>query len=102
MANQASVETLSSRPNPHNIDSEHIGLITDSLEKNSNIVYFFYKQYGQEIKQDIIVKIDSILKRNRDKFYEEFGIDANNEYMRLLKHSNKVKNIDSIYRNSMK
>jgi len=86
----------------NNIDSEHINKITESLESNDKIIYFFYKQYGQEIKQEVITKINSILERNGNKFELETKIVPNNEYQRILKHSNKVKNIDSIYRNSMK
>lgn len=86
----------------NNIDSEHINKIAESLESNDKIIYFFYKQYGQEIKQEVITKINSILERNGNKFELETKIVPNNEYQRILKHSNKVKNIDSIYRNSMK
>ena len=86
----------------NNIDSEHIAKITDSLEKNKNIIYFHYKQYGQEIKQDVIMQIDAILEKNRKSYTETTGIIPSDEHMRCLKHSNKVKNIDSIYRNSMK
>jgi hypothetical protein len=86
----------------NNIDSEHIEKIVDSLEKNFTILYFHYKQYGQEIKQQVIQKIDEIINRNRDAYKEETGIDCSNEHQRLMKHSRKVLNIDSIYRNNMK
>jgi Ran GTPase-activating protein (RanGAP) involved in mRNA processing and transport len=86
----------------NNIDSEHIEKIVDSLEKNFTILYFHYKQYGQEIKQQVVQKIEQIIKRNRDVYKKETGIDCSNEHHRLMKHSRKVLNIDSIYRNNMK
>lgn len=86
----------------NNIDSEHIDKISESLEKNTNILYFYYKQYGQEIKQEVIQKINKILDRNRLIYKEHTGIEITEENVRIIKHSNKVKNIDSIYRNSMK
>ena len=86
----------------NNIDSEHMAKIAQSFESNDKIVYFYYKQYGQEIKQDVITKINYILERNGKKFELDTKIVPNNEYQRILKHSEKVKNIDSIYRNNMK
>ena len=86
----------------NNIDSEHMDKIANALEKNTNIIYFFYKQYGQNIKQEVITKIDTILERNQILYKEQTGFETNAEHMRIMKHSNKVKNIDSIYRNSMK
>ena len=86
----------------NNIDSTHIGLIADSLEKNNHIIYFYYKQYGQEIKQELIQKIDKIIDLNRNKYIKETGIECSNENQRLMKHSRKIVNIDSIYRNNMK
>lgn len=82
----------------NNIDSEHMEFIAHSLEKNKSITYFHYKQYGQEIKQNVVELIDKYINRNRNLK----GGEYTNETLRLLKHSNKVLNIDSIYRNSMK
>ncbi len=82
----------------NNIDSEHMELIAHSLERNKSIKYFHYKQYGQEIKQNVVELIDKYIDRNRS--YS--GGEYTNETLRLLKHSEKVLNIDSIYRNSMK
>lgn len=86
----------------NNIDSEHMAKIAKSLESNDKIIYFYYKQYGQEIKQEVITQINTILERNCKKFESDTKIVPNNEYQRMLKHSYKVKNIDSIYRNNMK
>ena len=86
----------------NNIDNTHMDQITNSLEKNNKIIYFFYKQYGQNIEQNVIQKIDKILERNRNLYKEQTGSEAYDEHMRLMKHSRKIKNIDSIYRNSMK
>jgi Ran GTPase-activating protein (RanGAP) involved in mRNA processing and transport len=86
----------------NNIDSEHMDKIADSLEKNYKLIYFYYKQYGQEIKQSVVLKIDKILERNRAQYKQESGFDTTDEHMRCMKHSNKVKHIDSIYRNNMK
>ena len=47
----------------------------------------------------IIQKINDILERNRAL---EPSITFGTEHMRMLKHSKKIVNIDSIYRNSMK
>jgi Ran GTPase-activating protein (RanGAP) involved in mRNA processing and transport len=86
----------------NNIDSAHMDKIVTSLEKNKKIIYFFYKQYGQEITQETVTKINDILDMNRAIYKIGYNFDASDEHMRCMKHSNKVKNIDSIYRNNMK
>jgi len=83
----------------NNISNEGIMRISDSLEMNTSIWYFQYMQYGNEVQQVIIQKINDILERNRAL---EPSITFGTEHMRMLKHSKKIVNIDSIYRNSMK
>jgi Ran GTPase-activating protein (RanGAP) involved in mRNA processing and transport len=83
----------------NNISNDGINRISDALEMNTSIWYFHYSQYGNEISQSVIQKINNILERNRSL---EPNITFSNEHIRILKHSNKIVNIDSIYRNSMK
>lgn len=68
-------------------------LMANSLMKNNSILYFDYKQYGIETLQQVNIMIKDKLKENRD---------TNTIVLRNLKHGNKIRFIDSIYRNSMK
>jgi len=83
----------------NNISNDGITRISDALEMNTSIWYFHYSQYGNEVMQTIVQKINDILERNRAL---EPSINFGTEHMRMLKHSKKIINIDSIYRNSMK
>lgn len=83
----------------NNISNDGIVRISDSLEMNTSIWYFNYSQYGNEVEHAIVQKINDILERNRAL---EPSITFGAEHMRMLKHSKKIVNIDSIYRNSMK
>ena len=86
----------------NNIDSDHIDKVANSLEKNNNIIYFIYKQYGQEIEKKVFEKIDNILNYNRENYMKNTGFIIGDEHKRIMKHSHRIKYIDSIYRNSMK
>jgi len=86
----------------NNISEDGINKLADSLEKNNNILFFYYKQYGININQQIIQKINFILNRNIQKYQQMHQVVVDTEFARTLKHSYRVKNIDSIYRNSMK
>lgn len=83
----------------NNISAESMEKITTSLESNTKIWYFYYTQYGIEIPQKTVTKINKIIDRNRSLNPD---IKFDDEHLRTLKHSKKINNIDSIYRNNMK
>ena len=76
--------------------------IIESLLKNSNILYLYYKQYGICLAKDMVDKIkyhlEGNIKRQLNMNFAEFM----NNKLRYIKHGNKVRYIDSIYRNSDK
>lgn len=83
----------------NNISSDGISQIADALDNNNSIWYFHYTQYGHNVNPEVVKKINAILERNHSIYPDiTFGSD----HMRLLKHSRKIINIDSIYRNNMK
>ena len=95
--NNKSIQYLNISMN--NISNDGMARIGDSLEMNTTLLYFHYTQYGHEVDQKMVEKINKILERNRAL---KPGVEFGPEHLRILKHSNKVVNIDSIYRNSMK
>jgi Ran GTPase-activating protein (RanGAP) involved in mRNA processing and transport len=68
-------------------------LLANSIQSNNSIKFFDYKQYGIQSYQQVSSIITSKLKSNRG--------DSKIE-LRNIKHGNKIRFIDSIYRNSMK
>ena len=85
----------------HNdIPADDIKLIANSLESNDTILFLDFKQYFTGIHQDDHQKIMDKLLLNRQRV----GIseaDAGT-YLRELKHTPDIVNIDSIYRNNDK
>lgn len=88
----------------NNISADGIDKIANSLEKNKNIWYIYYKQYGHEVKQKTILKIENILFRNHQlaNSVVNNSIVFDKEYKRRLVHGEDIWTIDSIYRNNMK
>ncbi len=75
------------------ITSTGLELLANSIQSNSSIKFFDYKQYGIQPSQQVNSMIISKLKSNRGDSKVE---------LRNIKHGNKIRFIDSIYRNSMK
>jgi hypothetical protein len=86
----------------NNISDEGINQLASSLEKNNTLLFFHYKQYGLETKQTTTQRIDEYLMRNKTNYEQTNNITVDSSWLRNLKHSKRVANIDSIYRNSMK
>ncbi len=75
------------------ITNSGLELFANSIQANDSILFFDYKQYGIQSYQKVSSIITSKLKSNRG--------DSKLE-LRNIKHGNKIRFIDSIYRNSMK
>lgn len=97
--NNKSVEVLNILHN--NISSEGIDKLADALETNSTICWVYYAQYGIEIKQNTQLLIKNKMTENIHKKYNTTVDDYCNNKLRFVKGSEKLKNIDSIYRNKM-
>lgn len=89
------------------LNLNHIGLTLDSIHKlcnaileNNTLLFVNYVQYGTIIPNELINKINNKLNINLRKA----GLNPNNldyNFSRYLKHSKKIRFIDSIYRNKM-
>ncbi len=76
------------------ITNTGLELMANSLQKNNSILYYDYKQYGVQTTQSVNTMIKNKLAENHKNFPSLT--------QRNLKHGNKIRFIDSIYRNSMK
>ncbi len=86
----------------HNdITVQGLELIADVLESNHTILNIAYEQYGLEIPVKLRQKLTALMERNiNDSMGIHLG-EFNNKYARNLRHGDKIKFIDSIYRNKM-
>ncbi len=75
------------------ITNSGLELLANAIQSNNTIKFFDYKQYGIQSYQKVSSMITSKLKSNRGDSKVE---------LRNIKHGNKIRFIDSIYRNSMK
>ncbi len=75
------------------ITNSGLELLANAIQSNNTIKFFDYKQYGIQTYQKVSSMITSKLKSNRGDSKVE---------LRNIKHGNKIRFIDSIYRNSMK
>lgn len=75
--------------------------INEALQQSDNIMYVYYEQYGlfipQELREAIRFKLEYNIKKKYNMSYSDF---CNNK-LRYIRGSNKLKNIDSVYRNRM-
>jgi hypothetical protein len=82
-------------------EMDGIKLMADALQKNDNILFFSYEQYGigvaESIRKSIRDKLEDNIKKNIGVSYPEF----HKNHLRYIRGSTKLKNIDSVYRNNM-
>lgn len=85
----------------NNISLDGLKKIYDAFQENNTMLYIYDAQYGLEVPQDVHRKfkdkMEENIKANLGMTYQEFISDK----MRDMKHSKKIRNIDSIYRNKM-
>lgn len=98
--NNNSVEVLSILHN--NISLDKIEDMANSLQKNNKLKYIYYVQYGLHIPQETDDKIRAKLSDNINKEYGLTYGDFIAHKLRLIRLSKRIKNIDSLYRNSSK
>ena len=67
--------------------------IASAIELNSSLIYFDYSQYGVENDQQLMNQIKNKLASNKTD---------SDVKLRILKHGQSIRYIDSIYRNNMK
>lgn len=85
----------------NNISINGLKIINQALEQNDSLLYIYFEQYGLQIPIEIKTSIVEKLKKN---IFNSLNIDLNEfllKHLRFIKHSKKIKNIDSIYRNKM-
>ena len=80
------------------IEIEGITKIIDAVQNNNSLIQFEIQQYGLVLPQELVKKFKIKLEENRiNKAISDVG-----KYVRVLKHTEKIINIDSIYRNNSK
>ena len=80
------------------IEIEGISKIIDAVQNNNSLIQFEIQQYGLVLSQELVKKFKIKLGENRiNKAISDVG-----KYVRVLKHTEKIINIDSIYRNNSK
>ena len=83
----------------HNgITETGMSLIIEALQSNDSIIQLSISQYGQVLSQNLMKKLKNKLGENR-KMKNITNIE---KYMRFLKHTDTIVNIDSVYRNNTK
>jgi Ran GTPase-activating protein (RanGAP) involved in mRNA processing and transport len=70
-----------------------LNAVAEAIQENSSLIYFDYSQYGVEVNQQMQKNIKDKLKLN---------MTESDVKLRILKHGQSIRYIDSIYRNNMK
>src|ERR1700744_5427757 len=73
--------------------------LSNAITKNNTLLYFQYVQYGLTIPSNIN---QIIIKLTENRKVANITENSNKFNERFLKHSHKIRYIDSIYRNNMK
>lgn len=97
--NNKSVQFLSIEHN--NISNDGLDKINTALQDNKTILHFLYEQYGLDIPQVTRVSIKNKINNNVKALLNISYNDFIKNHLGPIKHSKKIKNIDSIYRNNM-
>jgi Ran GTPase-activating protein (RanGAP) involved in mRNA processing and transport len=82
-----------------NISLAGLEQIAEAIQTNNNLLMFDYEQLGLKKPQALIDRINEKLAEN---IHNSYGISMSTfrqQHLRYLKHTNAVRNIDSIYRN---
>lgn len=85
----------------NNISNTGLLRIAEALQKNNSILCIHYEQYGLMTDSRVKKSIRYKLEQNVRNALNVDLVDFNINYLRFIKHSKKVKYIDSIYRNKM-
>lgn len=86
----------------NNISNEGLAKLSNAVLQSNNLLYMNYEQY--DLKMDPVInktireKLKQNIKNNLGLTISQF---MNENHFRYMKHTKKVKNIDSVYRNRM-
>jgi len=94
-----SVEVVSILHSDVTLDGLH--KINTALQQSDNLMYVYYEQYGLFIPQELRDTLKTKMELNIQKKYNMNYQDFCNQKLRYIRGSNKLKNIDSVYRNRM-
>lgn len=79
-----------------------IEVLTEAVESNDSLCDIAYTQFKYKVPEELMARIDAKLKANIQR---QFGMDMKafqSSLKREIKHGDKIRYIDSIYRNNMK
>jgi hypothetical protein len=85
----------------NNISAEGLEQIAEAFEENHQILQFPYEQYGLEIPMKTRQKFRATMDRNIKNTYDMSIEQFTKSMSRVLRHGDKIRYIDSIYRNNM-
>jgi hypothetical protein len=85
------------------IDLEYLHDIVESMKKNNSLCLIIYGQNHLRTSTDkqLNKKIKEIVDSNSQRLYGVDSEEFRRKFCRKLKHTEKIYNIDSIYRNAM-
>ena len=81
------------------LSGDGLSTLADALRDNHSLVHVEYFQYGLKMDQDIRNKIDTQCELNWIRLCRDEALDpaTRHHYVRVIKHSKLVSNIDSFY-----
>ncbi len=85
----------------NNITEKGLEIVFNALEKNKTMLYLYYAQRGVKIDKKLMNKLK---EKMRENIKNNLGITLQefvSNKRRYIKHTDKIKYIDSIYRNNM-
>ena len=88
-------------PVHNNITQKGLEIVFNALEKNKTMLYLYHAQYGVKIDKKLMNKLKEKIREN---IKNNLGITLQefvSNKLRYIKHTDKIKYIDSIYRNNM-
>jgi Ran GTPase-activating protein (RanGAP) involved in mRNA processing and transport len=85
----------------NNISEKGLEMINDALQKNDHLLYIYYEQYGINIPQALKQSMKNKLSQNIERTYHMEFSEFMKDKLRYIRGSEKLKNIDSDYRNKM-
>lgn len=86
----------------NDITDSGLNTVLDGFEKNETLLFLYYDQYGQDISSETKKRAYELMQRNiKNNLGMEFS-EFHKRNLRLIKHTEEILKIDSIYRNRMK
>lgn len=84
-----------------NVGPKGLQLIIDAVQQNDTLLFIYAGQYGYCTPKDLLARLWAKLDENCMKHVGVDVLTFRRDKLRFYKHTDRVKDIDSIYRNNM-